>query len=165
MKSRRRRQHDEERDEIGRRHADDRVQPDARELPRRLGGRFEKRLGRRVLPLVLDLLRGLPEEQVGADRRAEHGHEHGEIAPRPFDMRHDKVERDRPPGHADDKHRGDIGEQGKREPAQHGSITRVAHENFHERDHDGEGGDVEPLRARQNAIQAPPPSRRDPRRY
>ena len=150
MKRRRGRQHDEQRHEVGRRHADDRVELDSRKLPRRLGGRREKGLGRRILPLVLDLLRGLPKKQVGADRRAEHGHEHGEIASRPFDMWHDKVERHRRPGHADREHRSHVSEKGERQPAQHGSVTRVTHIHFHERDHDGESPYVQPLRARQD---------------
>ena len=117
---------------------------------RRLRRRFEKRLGGGILLLVFDLLRSLPEEEIGADRRAEDGDEHGEIAPRPFDVRNDKIEGDRSPGHADGEHRRDISEEGEREPAQHGDIARVAHKDFHEARSRRERRDIEPLRAWQN---------------
>ena len=43
-------------------------------------GRLDQRLGLGIFFLVLHLLAGLPEEQVGADRGAEHGDDHGQIA-------------------------------------------------------------------------------------
>ena len=144
VEGRRGRQHDEKRDHIGKAHANHRVEPDALKLPRRLSWRFEDRLCGRVFLDVLDLLRSLPEKQIGADRRAEDGHNNGEIGRRPLDMRDDKVEGDRSPRHADDEYRGDISEQRKRQPAQHLDITRIAHEHFEEHDENGERRDIEP---------------------
>ena len=74
-----RRQHDEQRDDVRKAHADERVELDARELARRLLRRFDQRLRVRVFLLVLDLFGRLPEEQIGADRRAEHGDHDGQI--------------------------------------------------------------------------------------
>jgi hypothetical protein len=68
-------------------------------------------------------------------------------------MRNDKMEGDRPPGHANDEHRGDIGEEREREPAQHRSIARVAHEHFQDHYESPERRHIEPLRAGQNELQ------------
>src|SRR5438132_1618628 len=69
------RQHDEERDEVRESHADPGVEPDAREVRLRLDVCVAERLVARSRAKLLDLLRGLPEEEIGADRRAEDGDE------------------------------------------------------------------------------------------
>ena len=153
VKGRRGRQHDEERDNIGRAHADHGVEPYALKLSGSLSRRFENRLRGRVFLDVLDLFRRLPEKEIGADRRAEDGDDHGEIGGRPFDMRNDEMVGDRSPWHANDEHRGDIGQQREREPAQHGDVARVAHEDFEEHDQNGERRHIEPLRSGQNELQ------------
>jgi hypothetical protein len=48
----------------------------------------------RFLPQLLDAVRALPEEQVGADRRAQHRDQQGDVIPRERRVRHDRVERD-----------------------------------------------------------------------
>ncbi len=73
---------DEQGDEVGEAHADVGVDADAAELGRRLLGRALQRLGVGALLDLLDLLLGLPEEQVGADRGAEDRDHHGEIVRR-----------------------------------------------------------------------------------
>jgi hypothetical protein len=87
IERRRRRQDDEQRDEIGEAHADDRIQLYARQLSRRLPRRFEKSVGRRILPLIFYFRRRLPEEKVRADGRSKHGDHHSQVAPRPLDVR------------------------------------------------------------------------------
>ena len=130
------------------------LEPNALKLPRRLIRRFENGLGDRIVLDLLDLLRSLPEEKIGADRGAEDSDNNGEIGGGPFDMRNDKMEGDRSPWHANDEHRRDISEEREREPPQHGSIIRVAHEHFQERDENGERPHIEPLRAGQNELQS-----------
>ena len=63
-------------------HADNRVELHAGHLPRRLLRRLYQRLGLRILFLVFDFLAGLPEEEVWADRSAEHGDDGGQIVAR-----------------------------------------------------------------------------------
>ena len=50
---------------------------------RRLLRRLVQRLGLRLFLLVLDFFVGLPEEEIGADRGAEHRDDDGEIVARP----------------------------------------------------------------------------------
>ena len=92
-------------------HADERVELDARKLARRLLRRLDQRFRLRVVLLLFDFLRGLPEEKIGADRRAEHGDHDGQIGAREFEMGQDKIARDREPGDADHEHCRHISEQ------------------------------------------------------
>ena len=96
---------------------------------------------------------GLPEEEVGADRRAENGDHDSEIGPGEFEMRQDKIARDGQPGHADHKHRRHIGEERQRQPPQHRGIARVAREHFEDDGDDGKAGNVENGRAGEEQAQ------------
>ena len=58
-------------------------------------------------------------------------------------MRQHQIVRHGQPGHADHKDRRDIGEERKRQPSQHRSVARVAHEHFEQYRDDRKAGDVE----------------------
>ena len=71
-------QDDEEGDEVGDPHADPGVPADAIEFALRLLGASNQRTGLVIGSLVFDLLRALPEEEVGADGGAEYRDDQGE---------------------------------------------------------------------------------------
>ena len=76
----RRRDHDAQRDQVRERHAEERVLLDARQVLGDVPGCSAQRVARSaVRRVVLDLLRRLPEEQVRADRRAEHRDDHRRV--------------------------------------------------------------------------------------
>ena len=66
--------------DIGKAHADECIELDSRKLFWRLLGRLDERLRLWVLLFLLHLFSGLPEEQVRADRRPEHGDHYGEVS-------------------------------------------------------------------------------------
>ena len=105
--------------------------PDAGDLRRRLLGRANRAAcASGASLLVLDLLGRLPEEEVGADRRAEHrddGDDVLRVSTRAA-ARQARA-RPRPSGH-DDEHRRDIGEQRQRQPFQHRDVARIADEDL-----------------------------------
>jgi hypothetical protein len=73
MQCGRRRHHDEEGNEIGDSHAEIGIDLYAPDLGHRLLVRLLQRLGPRLLFCFLHLLFCLPEEEIGADGRAQHG--------------------------------------------------------------------------------------------
>src|SRR6218665_1666033 len=76
--------------------------------------------------LFLDLLTGLPEEEIGADRRAEDRDERGRIGGVELDIGyHHRPER-LAPGDMDDEQHRDIGEEGERRPFEDRGIARIA---------------------------------------
>ena len=85
---------------------------------------------RRRAAHVLDLLRGLPEEEIGADRRAEDAHHHRRRGGIEREARPDRAKRHLAPGNMDrEQHRG-VGEQRKGQPLQVGDIAVVGDEHL-----------------------------------
>ena len=72
-------QDDEEGDAVGEQHAGDGVGRCGASSGRLPALQLAQRLVALALVHLLDLLRGLPEEQIGADRGAEHGDDHREV--------------------------------------------------------------------------------------
>ena len=72
---------DAERDQVGEAHADERVVLDAPQVLGTCSGVAQRSCARpRRRAAILDLLRRLPEEQIRADRRAEHRDDRGDVA-------------------------------------------------------------------------------------
>src|SRR5215218_3873787 len=72
-------QHDAESDEVGERHADISIELDALQRLARLVRGSKQRFFAALCALFFDLLRRLPEEQVGTDGRAEHGDDRNDV--------------------------------------------------------------------------------------
>ena len=90
-------------------------------------------LDQRALALGLDLLhllRALPEEQVGADGGAEHGHDQGGRVAGELQARRDGGPGHLQPGRMDREDHGHIGEQGQGQPLQEADIAVVRHEDL-----------------------------------
>ena len=126
----RRRQDDEERDRVREDHPDRGVDLDAVELGDAASGELAKRAMRLALVHLLDLLRGLPEEQIGADGGAEHGDHHQEIIGIDVRLRpHGRQQRRAPR----DLHREggrDVGEQRQRQEFQDRRIAAIGDEDL-----------------------------------
>jgi len=112
----RRGQHDEEGDDVRERHSHDRVDLDAAQIAVRLSRGALQRAPAAVRPHLLDLLRRLPEEQIRADRGAEHRDDGGDVFLLPRDVRKHGVSENRRPGHMHHEDRADVGQQRKRQP-------------------------------------------------
>ena len=103
--------HDEQSDDVRKRHAEVGVDPYPPKLAGRLLRRLLQRLRVRPLLHLVDLLFGLPEEKVWADRRAEDGDDEREVARGERDVRNDQVVAHRTPGGVDDERHRDVGEE------------------------------------------------------
>jgi hypothetical protein len=127
----RRRDDDAQGDDVRESHADDRVLLDAGQVLGHVLGVLAQLPGIRPAVAVLDFLRGLPEEQVGADGRAQHGDHHSRVV-----LRRD-VRRQVLPGlqrfgdgalprHRNGQDHRDVREQGERQPLQdpHAALVR-----------------------------------------
>ena len=68
-----------------------------------------KGLGVRSRDHFLRLLRGLPEEEIGTDRRAEHRDNHGKVGGRELDLGHEHAGQNLGPRHMNDENDADIG--------------------------------------------------------
>ena len=95
--------------------------------------------------LVLHLLRRLPEQQEGRERRAEDGDHRRDPALVRRQARHEAA-RHAAPLDAGERGGGEIGEQRERGPFQDGDIARVAQEHLHPDAERGEEHDVEEAR-------------------
>ena len=62
-------------------------------------------------------------------------------------MRHDQVLRHGQPGHANSEHRGNISQEGDREPSQHCRVSRITHEHFEEDGDSRKRGNEQELRS------------------
>ena len=86
-----------------------------------------------VTPVLLfDLLAGLPEEEVGTDRRAEDGDHRHCMRAVEDELRDDRAGECGPPRHVCAEHDSDVGEQRERRPFEHGGVACVAHQHFKE---------------------------------
>ena len=79
---------------------------------------------------LLHLLRGLPEEEIGAERGAEHGDDHRCGAGIEGQRRPQQRAPRRCPGHTGDQHHADIGKQREGEPFQQADIAMIGHEQL-----------------------------------
>ena len=115
VQRRRRGENDEQRDEVRNSHSDEGVGANAREFRPGVAGRDAKRLDVASMQFF-HLLPGLPEEQIGADRRAKDGdHGHGMRRVK-NEMRNEGAVEGRSPRHVrgeDDRH---VGEQATASP-------------------------------------------------
>jgi len=67
-------------------------------------------------PILLDLLGGLPEEEIGRDRGPQDAHECGEVAVGPLNARGHGGDQDSLPVRSGQERGQDVGEQDEREP-------------------------------------------------
>ena len=126
--------HNAQRHAVGQQHAHSRVQPDAGQMLLHIGGEFAQRSGVGAQALVFHFLRGLPEEKIGADGGAQHGHHHGGIVAQRSVGRHEApglqgLHRHLLEGHMHHHHHGEIGEQRQRQPFEqpHRAFIREKH--------------------------------------
>ena len=134
---------DRERHQVGERHSDVRVQSDALDGVQPLVRRLHEWPAFGRFPDVLDLLRRLPEKQIRADRRPQHG-DHGRpecgVGQEGWNQ---KTARCLGPGNVHDHRRAEIGEQGEGEPSQHGDVASIGHEHRQDRAQRAERDHVE----------------------
>jgi hypothetical protein len=102
-------------------------------------------------PAVLDLLRRLPEEQVRADRRAEHGDDHRRVFLQRSRGRQecpglDRFQERLSPRHADRQDDRDVGEHRERQPLEDAHRTLVREQHLRGDADGAEGEHVERLR-------------------
>ena len=138
---------DRQRDQVGKRHADDGVGADPGKLHRRLERRLDQRLLVGVDALVLGLLRGLPEKQVGRDRGAQNRDHRSQVILAPGDARHEYAVQRLVPVHLGYCERADIGEQTQGQPLQHRDVTPVVEEDLRRDREHAEHHDVDNARA------------------
>lgn len=146
------RERDEECDDVRYAHADPGVEVDSLQLRGGLMRRPPQRLLVRFRAQFLDFLRRLPEEQVGADRRAEHGDDRGQVRrgqlePRPHERAADFTPIDR-----HDQRDCDIREQRQCGPFEQARIAVVRHEDLQQGRQRAEEDDIEFLRTVQQQI-------------
>ena len=108
---------------------------------------------RGVDPLVLGLLRGLPEEAIGRDRRAQHRDHGDDVVFAQREIRHEGAIEDQPPGHVHHERDGHIGEQHEAGPFQDGDIALVAGEHLEQHAADREADGIEADRAADQQLQ------------
>ncbi len=156
IEGRRRGDDDEQGDRIGQAHADIGIDADPLELGARLLGRALQRPGMRRLLDLLDLLLGLPEEEIGTDRGAQDRHQRSQIRGRPGDPRDDQAMPDNAPRHVDDERHRDIGEQRHGQPFEHRDIARITRERLEQHRHQPEGGHIEERGAADQQLQPRP---------
>ena len=155
---------DEQADHVRVAHPDIGIEAHPRDLRRRLLRRLEQRVRGGIDPLVLGLLRGLPEEAVGRDRRAQHRDHGDDVVRAQREIRHEgAIERPAPrarapparPPHRRAARSWSI--SGWRRSARSGRTPPAARSRWRSRRHRGRPG-------RRSAASAPRPSRRDRRR-
>jgi hypothetical protein len=78
--------------------------------------------------LFLGFGRGLPDEEIRRDGRAEDSDERGQEVAVPLNLRNENASGRWPPRHVNDGKRDDIGEEAKRQPFEDGDIAVVVEE-------------------------------------
>ena len=106
--------------------------------------------------LFLDLLRALPEEEIGADGGAEDRDDQRQRLTRQFDLRHEGADRHRRPVDLHGEDHADIGQQRKGEPLQQPDIAMVGHEHDRQQGEDREGHRVQARVAAQHQLGGSP---------
>ncbi|OJU14583.1 MAG: hypothetical protein BGN95_04530 [Sphingomonas sp. 66-10] len=87
---------------------------------------------RRASAHILDLLGGLPEEEIGTDRRPEDADDHHRGGAVEADMRQKRLAHCHTPIDMHDEQHGDIGKQRKCQPFQIEDIAMIRHEHLQE---------------------------------
>jgi hypothetical protein len=132
-------QDDEERDQVGERHADEGVDLDAAQVAPHRGGAVLG-AGRRLR--VFHLLSGLPEEEVWADRRAEHRHHGQQHRMRGRQLRlHDRA-RDLPPVEPQREGHRHVRQQRQRQPLEPAHVALVRQPHLQRQAEHAEGGGI-----------------------
>ncbi len=130
VQRRRRGEHDAERDAVGEEHADPGVDLDAVQV---LGGLLGG-LAQRLVPgrgaLLLHLLRGLPEEEVGADGGAQHRHERCDVVGAELQLREERGHGRLVPRHVHHEHRTHVAQERQRHPLEQRGVARERHEDL-----------------------------------
>jgi len=111
--------------------------PNARKFRPGFARRDAKRLDVPALQLF-DLLRRLPEKQIGADRGSEDRDHGGRVRGVEYEVRNERVLEGRFPWHAGHEDDPDISEQRQCRPFQYGRISRIAQEGFKQNADDAE---------------------------
>ena len=91
-----------------------------------------------VLLFLLDLFRGLPEEEVGADGRADHRDDEREIGWRELYPRHDGRQQQRAPVWLDDDRGDEVRRQRECQQLQDARVVTIGDEDLEQQDADGE---------------------------
>ena len=142
------RQNDEPGSEIGVEHAAPGVPANAPQLLRRPRRIAHQRTGVGGVH-VFDLLRGLPEEQVGTDGGAENADHDGGGGGIRCESRPDHAQRDLSPRHVNGEEHRRVREQRQRQPLQERHIAMVGHEDLQQqRQHHEECGHEVAIEAR-----------------
>jgi len=147
-------QHDEERHQVRERHSYVRIDLDAVKVGLGLLGRLAQRLFAVGGALLFHFLRSLPEEQVRADRGAEHGHEREQIIRAQRDIRDERVQAGLEPRHTHHEHRRDVGEERERQPLQERRVPGKGNEDLQSERNQRERDDIEARRASDEQLQA-----------
>ena len=144
VEGRRRREDDEVHHDVREEHARVHVEPGVGELVRRRAAPLRRRSPAARL-LLLDLLRRLPEEEIGRDRRAEDPDERGDVGGVPAERRHHGGRPRLPPVGMREDRRDDVGKEHRGHPFEifrEGRVARVhgdEHDAGAEERHEGKG--------------------------
>lgn len=130
-------QDDEEGDQVGECHAEDRVGLDAAQVLPHLLQRRCRRAAR-----ILYFLRRLPEEQVRTDRGAEHRHHGQQNFVSAGQLRAHHLAGYLPPVHTQREHHGHVGQQRQRQPLQPAHIGLIRNEHLQHHGQQAEGHGV-----------------------
>ena len=123
----------------------------------------QRLVGRDALDF-LDLLLGLPEEEIRTDRRSQDGDDHGQVVLVPMDRRDKRRAKRGQPVDLDTEGDADVGEQGQRQPLQHADIAGVRQEHLEQQRNDPESNGEQRLVAAADQSPRSLPSRSGPRR-
>ncbi len=91
--------------------------------------------------LLLDLLGGLPEEEIGADRRPQQGHQGGPAVLRLRQGRDERVVEDLPPVGMEEQRRDDVGDEDEGQPLEDPGDLLVPQPDRGHHDEQGEDAD------------------------
>jgi hypothetical protein len=120
---------DRDRNEVGKRHADQGIGVDVLERAVGLAGRAHQGFALLARLHIFRLLRGLPEEQVGRNRGAEDGDQGGEEVGAPSDLGDEQAGERLGPMHVSREQRRDIREQAQGQPFRDHDVTVVIGEH------------------------------------
>ena len=146
MQRRRSRDDDEQRCEVRETHADQRIGADTGQLAPGTARRNTERFDMAAV-LFLDLLPGLPEKQIGADRRAENGDQRHGVRLVECEARHQGAPCRLTQRNAGNEHHRDIGKQRQRRPFEHADIAIIADKDFEDDTHQAEKESIEQHRS------------------
>ena len=123
-------QNDRHADQIGKGHADIGIETNSAKLGGGLFGMTTQIMIERRGIELLDLLRTLPKEHIGADGRAKDRHHHDQGVTVPGQVRPDRAGGDLEPRHLHRHHHRDIGKERQGQPLQNAHIAVIGHQDL-----------------------------------